>query len=174
MREVFEILDRLGVRHYVTGSEALPRYGEPRQTMDIDIVIDLSPADFGRLAAAFEHDYLVNPPIDFGGHLMASVMPLSALGKADLILSRDDAWSRSAMDRRQPWSHPLHGNVWVISLEDLILAKLAWSEGTSELQLRDCRHLIAQSGGAIDWPYLERWASSLGLTDLLKGARDAA
>ena len=167
VRDVFERLERLSIPYYLTGSEALPCYGQPRQTMDIDIVIDVTLADFGRVEAVFQPDFLVNPPVDFSGHVMASVIPLSALGKADLILDRRDPWSRSAMERRRPWQHPLYGNIWVISLEDLILAKLAWSEGTSELQMGDCRNLIAQNAGAIDWTYLESWARSLGLAGLL-------
>lgn len=174
MREVFERLESLGVSYYLTGSEALARYGQPRQTMDMDLVIDLAPAGFPRLERAFSRDFLVNPPIDFGGHLMASVMPLSALGKADLIFSRQDAWSRSAMERRQSWQHPTYGTIWVISMEDLILAKLEWSQGESELQLRDCRNLVALNCERIDWPYLEHWATAIGVDDALEEVRRAA
>jgi hypothetical protein len=174
MREVFDRLGQLGVDYYLTGSEALARYGQPRQTMDIDIVIGVSLAEFALIEAAFARDHLVNPPIDFSGHLMASVMPLSALGKADLILTRDDPWSISAMERRREWQHPSYGAIWVISLEDLILAKLDWSDGTSELQLRDCRNLIALNRQTIDWSYLERWATAIGVSELLETVRNAA
>ena len=173
MREVFERLTKLGAAYYLTGSEALARYGQPRQTMDIGLVVDLTAAEFWRIDQAFSADYVVNPPVDFGGHLMASAMPLSALGKVDLILDRDDPWSQSAMARRQSWQHPEYGPISVISLEDLILAKLEWSGGTSELQLRDCRNLVAVNSNEIDWPYLERWAAALGLHGRLNGVRSA-
>lgn len=171
MRDVLERLEHLQIGYYVTGSEALPRYGQPRQSMDIDIVLDITLDQFPIVGRAFEGGYLVNDPIDFGGHLMASIIPTSALGKADLILSRDDAWSRLAMSRRQRWEHPQYGAIWVASLEDLILAKLQWSGGTSELQLRDCRNLVAMNRQSIDWPYLEHWAGVLGLDDLLAQVR---
>lgn len=141
MREVLTTLDRLGIRYYVTGSEALPRYGEPRQSMDVDIVVDVSRTDFSTIARAFEQGSVVTDPIDFGGHLMASLIPTSALGKVDLILSRDDAWSRSAMERRRRWEHPEYGPV---------------------------------NRQAIDWEYLERWAASLGMKELLAQVRDEA
>lgn len=173
MRDVFERLEQLRVDYYLTGSEALARYGQPRQTMDIDIVIGVSLSEFARVEANFARDYLVNPPIDFSGHLMASVIPLSALGKADLILSRDDASSKSAMERRQRWEHPSYGAIWVISVEDLILAKLDWSAGSSELQLRDCRNLISLNRQTIDWAYLERWAKAIGVSELLETVRSA-
>ncbi len=146
MRDVFVTLGRLGIRYYITGSEALPRYGEPRQTMDVDVVIDVSPTDFSTIARAFEQGSVVTDPIDTGAHVMASLIPTSALGKV----------------------------VWIASLEDLILAKLAWSSGTSELQLRDCRNLMVVNRQTIDWKYLERWAASLGMKELLAQVRDEA
>ena len=156
MREVLERLERLDVQYYMTGSEALARYGEPRQTMDVDIVVGVGAREFEVVARAFEDDYLVNEPLDFGTFSLASLIAKSALGKADLILGRHDAWSSSAMDRRMRWDHPLYGSLWVISLEDLVLAKLEWSKGSSELQLRDCRNLLALNRDLIDWPYVER------------------
>jgi hypothetical protein len=171
---VFERLERLGVPYFLTGSEALARYGEPRQTMDVDIVLGTAPHEFSRIAAAFEPDFLVNEPIDVGRFAMASVIAKSALGKADFVLGRTDPWSRSSMERRERWNHPLYGPLWVASLEDLVLAKLEWSEGTSELQLRDCRILVELNRERIDWPYLERWAPSLGVADLLGELRRAS
>ncbi len=173
MRDVFQRLEGMGRRYYLTGSEALSRYAEPRQSMDVDIVIDIDRTRFAEIERAFADGYLVNEPIDFGGHVMASVIATSALGKADFVLSGTDAWSRSAMERRQRWHHPEYGDIWVIALEDLILAKLKWSEGTSELQLRDCRNLVTLNRVSIDWPYLERWARAGGVDGLLQQVRDA-
>ena len=173
VRDVFERLERLGVRYYMTGSEALARYAQPRQTMDVDIVIQTTPGGFAPIARAFEGDYVVNEPIDVGGRWMASLIAISGLGKADLMLDRSDAWARSALERRERWDHPQYGPLWVASLEDLLIAKLEWSGGTSELQLRDCRNLVALNRGALDWPYVERWAAALGVSDTLDAVRHA-
>ena len=173
MREVFERLEALELPYYMTGSEALARYSQPRQTMAVDIVVAIAPARFGTIARAFERDFLGNEPIDVGSFAMASLIARSALGKADLILGRDDPWSRAALERRERWDHPLYGALWVTSLEDLLLAKLEWSQGVSELQLRDCRLLIELNPG-LDWSYVERWASSLGVRPLLDEVRRAA
>ena len=172
--DVIRRLERIGVEYVITGSEALPRYGEPRQTADIDPVLALDPAQFGRVEAAFEDAYVVNRPIGDGPARYASVVAISGLGKADLILGRRDAWARSAMDRRRAWDHPRLGHVWVLSLEDLLLAKLEWSAGVSELQLRDCANLLRTNADTIDWTYLERFARVLGVTDLLDRVRAAA
>lgn len=173
MRDVFEGLERLGIRYFLTGSEALGCYGEPRQTMDVDLVLDIAPDRFGPIEREFERRYLVAEPLDFSGHWMASLVALSGSGKFDLILSRTDAFGRSAMDRRVHWTHPQYGPIWVSSLEDLILAKLEWSGGTSELQLRDCRNLVVVNRQTIDWAYLEQWAPRLGIEQTLEQVRHA-
>lgn len=172
--DVIGRLRRIGVSYYITGSEALPRYGEPRQTADIDIVLDMDPVDFYRVERAFRSDYVVNEPIGSGDRKIASVVAQTGLGKADLILGRHDAWARSAMARREAWDHPRLGDVWVLSLEDLILAKLEWSEGVSELQLRDCANLIRTNAATVDWTYLERHARVLSVEGLLARLRTAA
>ena len=41
-RDVLDRLSRAGVGYYITGSEALSVWAEPRQTLDIDIVTDLA------------------------------------------------------------------------------------------------------------------------------------
>ena len=62
----------------------------------------------------------------------------------------------------------------MVSLQDRILAKLEWSSGLSELQLRDCRNLVVANRDTLERPYLERWAKVLGVTDWLERVRDAA
>jgi hypothetical protein len=171
--DVVRRLEGLDIDYYITGSEALARYGEPRQTADIDIVIQLPARQFDRIRSAFEDDYVVNDPIQAEGRAMASVVAMSGLGKADLILSRKDPWSRSAMDRRQAWDHPILGHVWVLALEDLILAKLDWSGGVSELQLRDCANLLRTNAGTVDWTYLEFFSRVLRVDALLDRLRAA-
>ena len=66
--------------------------------------------------------------------------------------------------------HPTLGPIWVITPEDLVLAKLEWSEGTSELQVRDVRSIIRLVAD-LDWPYLERYAATLGISDRLEAVR---
>ena len=65
-RDVIRRLERIGVDYVITGSGALPRYGEPRQTADIDLVLALEPSEFHRIERAFATDYAVNPPIGEG------------------------------------------------------------------------------------------------------------
>ncbi len=173
MREVFEALERLGVDYFLTGSEAASLYGSIRQSFDTDVVIDLQPADFAVIGREFTRGYLVNDPIDYGDFSMASLIHMESAAKVDLIMRRPGPWANSVMSRRRRDDHPAFGSLWVSSVEDLILAKLVWSEGTSELQLRDCAILTRLNRDTIDWGYTERWAASLGVAGLLQQVRDA-
>jgi hypothetical protein len=174
MRSALDRIDGLGIRYFVTGSEAAACYGSLRQTFDMDVVIDLEPREFPRIATILAADHAIAEPVDFGDFWMASVVDSATVEKLDLIMRRRSPWSVSAMDRRALLVHPRHGPIWVASLEDLILAKLVWSEGTSELQLRDCGVLIRINGASIDWAYVDRWAPTLGVTTLLREVRDAS
>lgn len=71
-RDVLDRLERAGVSYYITGSEALSVWAEPRQTMDIDIVTDLTVARFEAvIRPAFEDAYLVNDLIVVDAAAMA-------------------------------------------------------------------------------------------------------
>jgi hypothetical protein len=171
-RDVIHRLETLGVAYYVTGSWALGTYAEPRMTRDIDIVLDLTVAAYEqRVRSAFADQWLVNDPIDIGGRFIGGVIHRTEITRADLIFGRDDAFARSAMERRRRFGHPTLGPIWVISPEDLVLAKLEWSDGgASELQIRDVRSLIRLNAD-LDWGYIERYAAAMGLTDLLDSVR---
>jgi hypothetical protein len=174
MREVFERLESLEIGYFLTGSEAASMYGSIRQSFDTDIVIDLDPSAFGVIAGEFAGPFLVIDPIDFGDFSMASVIHVETAAKVDLIMRRPGPWANSVMSRRRRGDHPTFGTVWVSTVEDLILAKLMWSEGISELQLRDCAILIRLNRDEIDWDYTIRWAAPLGIGELLQQVRNAA
>lgn len=170
-RDVLERLESLGLRWYVTGSWSLGVYAEPRMTRDIDIVLDAARAAYDKaIRPAFESDFLVNDPIDLGGRWMGGLIHKREIVRVDLMLGRTDAWARSAMDRRRRVEHPDLGVIWNISPEDLVIAKLEWSEGTSELQLRDVGSLVRLVSD-LDWPYLDRYAALLGISDRLEAVR---
>ena len=172
MREVFDVLDDLAIDWFVTGSEAAACYGVLRQTFDTDVVIDMKPSEFERIAHALP-GFAIAQPIEFEDFAMASVVSKETAGKVDLILRRASPHARRIMDRRRPCEHREFGHIWVSSLEDLVVAKLEWSQGVSELQLRDCGQLLRLNGASVDWPYLERAAAERGVAALLEQVRHA-
>ena len=171
-RDVLDRLEAAGVAYYITGSEALSVWAEPRQTMDIDIVTDLPSARYDAvIRPAFEDDYLVNDLIVVDGRGFGAFIHRTEIRKADLIMRRDDPWGRSAFERRRHIDDPVLGRSWFISPEDLLLAKLAWSEGgASEQQLRDLGSIV-RIQPELDWPYIDRYATLLGVSDLVERVR---
>ena len=170
-RDVLDRLERLGIAHFVTGSWALGVYAEPRMTRDIDIVAAIDHAAYeSSIRPEFESDYLVNDPIDLGGRWIGGLIHRNEIARADLLFGRDDAWSRSAMSRRRRWRDPSLGPVWMIAPEDLVLAKLEWSEGTAELQLRDVQSILRLNDD-LDASYLDRYAAVLGISERLEAIR---
>jgi hypothetical protein len=171
-RDVLDRLERAGVEYYITGSEALSVWAEPRQTIDIDLVTDLPNERYDAvIRPAFEDDYLVNDLIVVDGHGYGSVIHRTEVRKADLVMRRDDAWGRSAFERRRRLEDPILGKAWFISPEDLLLAKLAWSNGgASERQLRDSASIVRLQPD-LDWAYIDRYASVLGVANLAEQIR---
>ena len=142
--------------------------------MDVDVVVDGSVDRLAALAGSLAGTFYYAEPARFGDRMLAALIALDGAGKVDLIVRDPDAWGESAMGRRQRWSHPVLGPIWISSLEDLVLAKLEWSDGTSELQLRDCAALLRVAAGSEDTAYLDRWADRLDLVPLLQQVRGQA
>ncbi len=64
--------------------------------------------------------------------------------------------------------------VWMASPEDVILFKLEWYRrggGASARQVEDARDVYALQKGGLDEAYLDRWATELGVRDLLDSLR---
>jgi hypothetical protein len=173
MRDVLDAIDRLGIPWFVTGSVAASVHGVLRASQDVDVVVDMDVAGFAALAEALGPNHAIAEPIDFGDFAMASVIDRATAQKVDLILRLAGPFEASSMARRQRTDIPGLGEVWVASVEDLVIAKLVWSEGTSELQLRDCEQLLRRNAARIDHAYLERWASRLGIAERLRRVVDA-
>ena len=73
--------------------------------------------------------------------------------------------------RRRNVADPVLGNAWFISPEDLVLAKLAWSDGgASERQVRDSASIVRLQPN-LDWAHIDRFADSLGVRDLVERIR---
>ena len=57
---VAEILETLGIRYVLGGSLASTTFGEPRTTLDVDVVVDVSPADVDPLVDAIHPEFMVD------------------------------------------------------------------------------------------------------------------
>ena len=65
---VLEVLDRFGVPYHLGGSYASAIHGIPRQTHDVDLVVDLLPGLEKRIANSLEGEFYVDErAIAWGG-----------------------------------------------------------------------------------------------------------
>jgi predicted nucleotidyltransferase len=91
--------------------------------------------------------------------------------KADFIIRKDEEYRREEFARRQKVVIE-NMTIFVVSVEDLILSKLVWGKKSqSELQLQDVRQMISTVSG-LDWEYMKKWATVLGIDALLKKAKE--
>jgi hypothetical protein len=170
LRLIVERLERGGVPYMLTGSMAMSVYAPPRMTRDLDFVLECGIGDVDLVVGLFREDcYIEETAVREAIRERGSfnIIHNEWIIKADFIVRAEGAYPREEFGRRRRvivggWE------AWVASPEDLLLSKLRWAKsGGSELQRSDARR-IGASVEALDWAYLRRWASQLGLRDELE------
>src|SRR5262249_17783338 len=146
------VLDRLEIPYYVGGSVASSAHGIPRTTMDVDIVVDLKPAQVEEFAALLQSDFyadvsMIQEALKRGRAV--NVIHLASVYKFDLFPLRSDEFSHSEFSRRQPAQIRFLGpepiECAVATAEDTVLRKLEWYRAggeTSERQWNDLRGIL--------------------------------
>ena len=169
-------LTRLGIRYMISGSVAAMLFGEPRLTLDIDLVVFLGEHDAPRLAIAYPPPEFYLPPPEViaierarerRGHF--NVIHTTSGLKADVYPSNDNPLHDWAIARARTF--PLVGeSVTVAPPEYVIIRKLEYfREGGSEKHRRDVRSMLGVSGDRLDRPGMEEWLERMGLDDLWRG-----
>ena len=179
---VADILDRLGVPYLVGGSVASSLLGVPRATLDVDLVADLRGAHVRPFVVALGDDfYWDEDAIAEAVRRRAScnVVYLPFMLKVDVFMLKFDALSASEMARKSMFALPGEppASLAVASPEDIVLQKLHWyrlGSGISERQWSDVLGVLKVQKGRLDDEYLRRWATWLGVEDLLVLAEDEA
>jgi hypothetical protein len=154
-------LERLGLPYMITGSVASTVYGEPRLTLDLDLVLEVDAERAGDLLAAFPETEFYRPPLevvraeacrDARGHF--NLIHHETGMKADVYLAASDPLHRFGLERRRRIAMGA-GEAWLAPPEYVIVRKLEfWREGGSEKHLRDVRGMLA-AGVALDRTFLE-------------------
>lgn len=156
-------LEQNKIKYFITGSLASMYYGEPRLTMDIDVVVHLSPEDVEKLPTLFPEDQYYCPPSEvihieckreMHGHFNL-IHPESGF-KADIYPISNDPLYRWAFQhlRREDMGNGIL--VWIAPPEYVIIRKLEYyHEGGSEKHLRDIQGMLPQIEQQLDRKYLE-------------------
>ena len=164
-------LNALGVPWMTVGSIASSAYGEPRSTLDVDIVAVVKAQDAARFLAVFPETEFYCPPTEIiqaelarpdHGHF--NLIHQHSIYKADIYIATGSAFERWAFESRRPL---VVGEmpVWLAPPEYVIVHKLEFfREGGSEKHLRDIRGMLAVTD--VDHAFLEREIAQRGLGDV--------
>ncbi len=168
---VLDALDECGISYMITGSFAGNVHGVPRATQDADVIIEAHREGLNAFLDMFTDTFYVSSEavqqaLETQG--MFNIIHLETGFKVDLIVRKARPFSREEFSRRRRLPF-LGRSVWFASAEDIILAKLEWSKmGSSERQFNDALNVAKIQGKTINQDYLNKWAQSLGVQDLLK------
>ena len=177
---VIEVLENLGISYMVVGGFAAIFYGEPRLTIDVDIVADMKLEHVKPLVAAFPvPDYYVS---EEGirdslqrGYPFNVIQPATG-AKVDLVPLPRDPFTRSAFQRRQRLEFDEAGrSATFITPEDIIVAKLiAHRETGSDKHLRDARGVLVMQWAELNLGAIRRSARTNGVLEQFEALLEAA
>jgi len=163
-------LDQADLPYMISGSMAANYYTVPRMTRDIDVVIELNQADTDNFARVFQKDFYVDKELVKHEVLRKGMFNLihnRSVIKVDFIIRKDAPFHRAAFSRRRKIRVD-NNSLWLITAEDLILAKLLWAlDSHSEMQIKDIRNLLVTVKD-LDRAYIKAWVARLKLVEFYK------
>jgi hypothetical protein len=172
-------LEKFGVAYYLGGSVVSSMHGLPRSTLDVDLVADLVPKHVPSLVEALKSIYYIDGRMILDAIARRSCFNLIHLAtsfKVDVFAVKNRPYDRVALSRiekKSVDSENPSAQFYLASPEDIILAKLEWyrlGDEVSERQWGDVLGVLKVQGDRLDRQYLEKWATELGVADLLEKA----
>lgn len=158
-------LERIDVSYMLTGSMAMMYYATPRYTADIDIIVQLAAPGIAGFSSVFSRDYYfsetrMRDSIDRKS--MFNLIHETSSFKVDCIIKKDSEFENLAFANRKRVDYQGF-NIWIITLEDLIISKLLWTKDShSDFQKRDIVNLLQKE---VDASYIDEWTKKLDVFD---------
>jgi hypothetical protein len=171
---VSRALDAHRIAHSIGGSLASSFAGEPRSTVDIDIVAAIDDGSVSALVSTLSEDFYIDEQAIRRAIRERSTVNLihhATQLKVDLFIAGNTPLDELQLNRRQlvevrrgEWL-PIHPP------EDILLQKLRWYRRGGEVsdrQWRDILGIVRVQRDRLDRAYLERYAPDLAVADLLE------
>jgi nucleotidyltransferase AbiEii toxin of type IV toxin-antitoxin system len=169
-------LESIGVVHTIGGSLAASFAGEPRSTVDIDIVAALEDFHVDHLVAALSGAFYIDE-----ASVRRAIRERSSTNlihndtqlKVDLFVAGGTPLDTQQLARRRSVDVGAGRVLPVHPPEDILLQKLRWYQmggRSSDRQWRDIQGIIRVQGARLDRDYLREHAPALGIDALLADA----
>ena len=157
------IFKNLNIPYMLSGSMAMSFYSVTRATRDIDIVVHMQEKDNENFISNLNNFYFNKETIkkEIKNKGMFNIIDFKSGFKVDVIILKDTEYFLQAFKNKKILNE-LGYEVYVISLEDLILAKIIWiQQFQSERQKEDIKMLLNNKN--IDTQYINKWSNKLNL-----------
>jgi hypothetical protein len=162
------------VAYMLVGSLASNLYGIARSTNDADFVIQLADTPIVDVARQLGPQFRLDPQIAFEGVTATKryIIEASAIAfTIELFLLSEEPYDQSRFARRRR-VRMLDRDVFVLSVEDVIITKLRWSkEGARAKDRQDVTDVLSVYRGEIDWGYVNHWCQEHQTLELLNEIR---
>jgi hypothetical protein len=166
----YELIESVDLPVFIGGSVATSVWGEPRATLDIDLVIAAEAPDAERLLSAFPSERYYAPPVDVVRQTLGRASPsgfniidMTTSLKADCYARGRDELNLYGFATAEQIDLQEFGRVLVASPTYLISRKLRYfAMSGQDKHARDIRGVIMGSADRIDHAVVERWAKESG------------
>ena len=172
-RLVIDALEAAQIDYLLGGALAAGVWGEPRSTLDVDLVVSVPPEQITRLSDELALRNILLPPdlildqlVETRADLAMVAYHATAIFKAELFPLRPGDELRAAALARRLWveAPPPLGGIYVHTPEDLILYKLSYYMISQQTKhVRDIISLLLARGPTLDFTYIGEWVRRLGL-----------